>query len=270
MHIEHISVSRSKCYLLCPKQYKFKYHDKIPIPGEEPFYFVYGKVIHKIAEVYVEQAGNKTIGEVQTEVLRGKIEIENGKCAPPIPIDYKRRMPGHLKSIQHITEKMGFEGHLEYPFRYDLDPPHQKLMVGFIDRLLIKNDKAIVLDYKTTKPGKFRVNADTVKQDLQLRAYARVVNREFGIPAQNITCMLYYLEGGNLIGAKYTEQSLLDTEKELLCIYNSIVEHNPDTVRGNVGPHCQRCEYKSMCPFFTARGGKAESWDGNMEGLGWI
>ena len=271
MKINHISVSRSKTYEECPKKYKFKYHDEIPNPGEEPFYFVYGKVIHKIAEVYVGQGGERSIGEVQQDVLRGKIEIEPGKPAPPIPGDYKRRMPNHLNHIRQITEQIGWGGHLEHPFRFDLEPPHQKLIVGFIDRLLIKNDKAFILDYKTTKPGKWRVNKGNVRTDLQLRTYARVVQRDFGIKAENILCTLYYLEDGEKVSAKFTDDTLLRTEQELLAKYNRIAEHNPEDVVGNTGEHCNRCEYNSLCPFFKGGysrfGGnkKEEYWDGNMD-----
>lgn len=273
MKIEHISVSRSKTYEECAKKYKYKYHEGIPTPGEEPFYFVYGKVVHKIAETYVAAAGSKSIGEVQQDVLRGKVEIEPGKVAPPIPAPYKRRMPAHLNHIKQITEKIGFDGKLEHPFRFDLEPPNQKLVVGFIDRLIIKNDKAFILDYKTTKAGKFRVNKDTVKTDLQLRTYARVVNRDFGIKAENILCTLYYLEDGEKASAKFTEATLLNTEKELLEIYNTIANHDPEEVRGTTGEHCNRCEYRDMCPFFSGNkggggwgrsGSKEVYWDGTL------
>ncbi len=269
MKIEHISVSRSKTYLQCPKLYKYKYHDRVPNPGEEPFYFVYGKVVHKIAETYVESGGKRSIGEVQQDVLRGKIEIEPGKVAPPLPAEYRRRLPIHMSKIKQITEQIGYHGELEHPFRFDLEPPHQKLVVGFIDRLIVRNGKAFILDYKTTKPGKFRVGKDTVTHDLQLRTYARVVNRDFGIPAHNIMCTLFYLEDGEKVSAKFTQQTLIETERELLAIYDRIATHDPEDVQGNVGEHCKRCEYNTLCPFYrakptTPRQSSAIYWDGTM------
>ena len=271
MDIQHISVSRKKCFDQCPQQYKFKYHLKVPSPGPEPFYFVYGKIIHKIAETYVEFRGAKSLGEVTQDVLRGKIPIEGDKLAPAIPTDYKRRMPGHLQSIQKITDIMGFEGQLERQFRYDLDPPHGKFITGFIDRLIIKEGpegkSAYILDYKTTKKGPFRETKESIISEIQLRAYARVVNREEGIPAENIKCALYYLEGGDMVGAKYTQESLERAERELLNVYNNIANANPDNVRGITGQHCTRCDYKDMCPFFRGKPNKSDTWDGNMESL---
>ena len=50
MNINHISVSRKKCFDLCAQQYKYRYHLKVPAPGPEPFYFVYGKlnIVYKL------------------------------------------------------------------------------------------------------------------------------------------------------------------------------------------------------------------------------
>ena len=75
MNINHISVSRKKTYDRCAQQYKYRYHLKVPIEQEQ-IYFTYGKIVHKIAEEYVRRKGESTIGEVSTEVLRGKILLE--------------------------------------------------------------------------------------------------------------------------------------------------------------------------------------------------
>lgn len=264
MNIEHISVSRAKTYKDCKYVYKLKYHLKTPIPGPEQFHFTYGKIIHKIAEVYVGEKASRSLGEVSTDVLRGKIEYEEGKKAPILPPDYKKRMTGHLKSLQNITERAGTDGKLEYKFRYDLDPPNEKFVTGFIDRLIIKDNHAWIIDYKTTKKGKWRETKESIIHDPQLRCYARVVNREFGVPAENIMCALCYLEGGDLLAAKYTQQSLEKVEKDLLDMYNEIQAADPDKVWGNVGEHCNRCDYKTLCPFVR----KVDQWDGNMDNIG--
>jgi CRISPR/Cas system-associated exonuclease Cas4 (RecB family) len=267
MDINHISVSRKKVYDECAQKYKYKYHLKVPSPVEEPFYFIYGKMVHKIAEEYVRNRGKRTLGEVANDILSGKIEIERGVKAPKLPPEYNKRLPGHLRSIQSLTEKIGTDGEVEYSFEYDLDPPNKKNIVGFIDRLIFKEEKVFVIDYKTTKKGKYRVNKNTVKTDLQLRAYARIVQKKFDIEAKNIRVALHYLEGGDLIAASYSDKSLDNIEKELLNAYNQIVEHDPEDVRGKVGWYCQRCEYKTLCPFFKSSNSRVV-WDGDMSKLG--
>lgn len=252
MNISHISVSRKSVWDTCKKQYYYKYHIKQEVDEEEPFYFVYGKIIHKIAEEYVGGKGKRSLNEVRDDVLEGRIPIESyeGKdeFAPSLPFDYKMRMPEHLASVKKITDQMGFDGELEWPFEYDLDPPNHKLVVGFIDRLIQKDDKFWILDYKTTKKGKYRKDEESIKYDLQLRCYARIVQKTFNVPAQNIKTALYYLEGGNLIGAKFSEAQLIAAEEELLEAYNQIKEYPPDQVWGTVGQHCKRCDYRKICP----------------------
>ena len=253
MKIEHISVSRGKSYKQCPYYYKLKYHEKIPNPGEEQFYFVYGKIIHKIAEVHVEEKGSRNLGEICEDVLKGKIEIEDGKKAPLLPLEYKKRMPLHIKALSELNKKIGCEGITEYKFKYDLDPPNKKLATGFIDRVIIKKNKAWIIDYKTTKKGPFRENKKSIKIDPQLRIYSRVVQKEFGIEPENIMSALYYLEDEVLLSASFSESSLNQIEKELLELYNTINEHDPNEAREKTGSHCNRCEYKNMCPFFRKK-----------------
>lgn len=271
MNINHISVSRKKCFDLCQQQYKYKYHLKIPSPIPEPFYFVYGKAIHKIAETYVLEKASRSIDNVALDVLRGKILLESDKKCPAFSQEYKKKLGTHLKAIKNLTNRIGTDGLVEYEFRYDLDPPNNKFATGFLDRLILKgeghNKKAFIIDYKTTKKGKFRVNNQTVLDDLQMRCYARVVQREFSIPAVNIKAALYYLDGENLIAAQYNDESLERVEQELKDGYVEIEKSNPDRVWGNVGWHCKNCDYSSMCHFFQAQG-DGPKWNGDLIDLG--
>lgn len=285
MNINHISVSRKKCHDTCEQQYKYRYHLKLASPEPEPFYFVYGTIVHKVAELYVENKGQKPIGEICTEILRGKIPIEeyNGEptYAPPIPDDYKKKLTKHLRAIQNLNDRIGWDGIVEYEFKYDLDPPNNRCATGFIDRLILRDEngkpvdgvnekahRAFIIDYKTTKKGKWRVNSETVKEDLQLRMYARVVQLNFGIPAENIKAALYYLEGENLVAACYNEESLLEVEKELREAFIRIEKSDPDKVWGKVGWHCNNCDYRSICPFFKGSGQNEQKWCGDLEVLG--
>lgn len=273
MDINHISVSRKKAFDHCAQQYKYRYHLKIPRPGPEPFYFTYGTIVHKIAELYVQKKGAEPIGEIAADVLRGKIPIDdNGTICPTLPEDYSKKFQKHVRSIQRLTDRIGSEGLTEHEFNYDLDPPNHKMVTGFIDRLIIKgegeNKKAFIIDYKTTKKGKWRVNSQTVLEDLQLRCYARVVQREFNIKAENIKAALYYLDGENLIAAQYNNASLEAVEQELKKAYYQIEKSDPDKVWGNVGWHCKNCDYATICTFYKPQGQAEAKWTGDLVELG--
>lgn len=266
MIIEHISVSRGKSYKNCAYYYKLKYHEKIPNPGEEQFYFTYGKIVHKIAEVHVQERGRRPIGAVCEDVLKGRIEIEDGKKAPALPPDYRKRLPGHIANLEKLNRSIGCGGITEHRFRYDLSPPNGKLATGFIDRIILDGDRAWIIDYKTTKQGPFRENRETIKYDPQLRMYCRVVQKEFGLKAGNIKAALYYLDDAVVLSSSYDDESLLAVESELLGLYDEISERNADHVVGRTGQHCNRCEYREMCPFFKSRS-KVSGWDGDLKSL---
>jgi CRISPR/Cas system-associated exonuclease Cas4 (RecB family) len=251
MEIEHISVSRKSIFDLCEQKYKFRYHVKAISDGPEPFYFTYGKIVHKVAQVYVENKGKNSINSIAKDVLSGKIELEDNRKAPPLEDEYKSKFPNHLRNVVKITDKLGFEGEVEYPFKYDLDPPNERYVKGVIDRLIIKNDKYWILDYKTTKKGKFRKSARDITEDIQLRCYAKVVQKEFGAKAEDIKTALYYLDDNEMVGACFGQSSLDQAEQELLQAYMVIKSTDPSKVFGRTGDHCRRCEYKNQCPFYS-------------------
>jgi CRISPR/Cas system-associated exonuclease Cas4 (RecB family) len=256
MDIEHISVSRKGCWDECKQKYKYRYHLKTQVDTPTPVYFTYGKIVHRVAEIYVGEGGKRPINEVADDLLAGKVLLERDEVSPPLPKEYRKKFPKHLQNIADLTQKIGFDGELEYKFRYDLDPPNNKIITGFIDRLIIRGDKFFILDYKTTKKGGWRKNKYTIRGDLQLRAYARVIQKLFGAKAENIKAALHYVDGGDVIATAFNDKMLMEAENILLAAYNQITESDPDKVYGRTGDHCRRCDYVKICPFFNMALGK--------------
>lgn len=248
---EHISVSRKQCWDKCQAQYKYRYHDKIKVDVPIQPYFVYGDLVHKIAEKYVQEKGKMPIEKIAGDFLTGKCLLKEGADIPKLDDDYKKKLPKHLQLIKNLNDRIGYDGHLEWPFKFDLSPPEGFYIVGFIDRLIIRGDKFFIIDYKTTKKGMYQKNSQTIKKDLQLRCYARIIQKEFNAKAENIRAALYYLEGGSLVDAKWDEQTLIDTEQEMLETYKQIVSTTPEDVYGRTGHHCKQCDYRKVCTFYS-------------------
>jgi len=248
---EHISVSRKQTWSDCQAKYRFKYHLKVP--SEEPIqpYFIYGKLVHKIAEVYVQEKGKKNIEEIARQCLNGEIEVEPGCKEIIVEKEYLKKLPSHLRNIQSLNDRIGYDGKLEYFFHFDLDPPNNHFLTGVIDRLIIRGDKFFIIDYKTTKKGRWRKNQNTIRKDLQLRCYAKVAQVEFGAKAENIRAALYYLDGPDLVATKFTQESLDSAQQELHETFKEIVSTDPNDVYGRVGDQCRRCEYRKICPFYS-------------------
>jgi CRISPR/Cas system-associated exonuclease Cas4 (RecB family) len=253
MDINNISVTRAQTWGECHYRYKLRYVLKMTSPEPEPFYFIYGKIIHKIAEEYCLRKGETHLNEIKNLVLEGKIEIEDGQKAPSIPTEYARRMPGMLRAIASLCEQIGFNGEYEWSFDIDLDPPNGVILKGVIDRLILKNLSYFIIDYKTSKKNRWRKTPKSIQWDLQLNAYAWAVQQKFGVKPENIKAALYYLEGINLICTRFTQERIDYAKEELKKTFYQIKNTDPDTVLGNVGQHCSRCDYKTICPFVRGK-----------------
>lgn len=257
--IEHISVSRKQTWDQCPQAYKYHYHLKVLPEGPEPPYFTYGSYIHKVAEIYVKNKGEVPINVIGTKVLMGEIPLEDpepGKDQPPptkvdIPQEYKNKIPKHLAALKGLTDRIGYDGEVEFEFRLDLDPPHGRHVKGFIDRLFVKNDKYFIIDYKTTKKGPYRKTKHNINQDLQLRCYAWVVHTMFNVRPEDIRAALFYLEGAELVDARFTDESLYSVANDLRNCYVEIENTDVEDVWGTPGNHCNRCNFAGICPFFV-------------------
>ncbi len=247
MKIKHISISRSGVWHECQVKYRYKYHLEVISNKPEPPYFAYGKLVHKAAEIYVKEKGIKNIHEIASGLLSGNIneEFKNLKLNQ----EYKRKLPVHLDNIEKITSKIGFEGLLEQEIKLDLLPPNEKLLLGYVDRIVFNEDKTMILDYKTTKAGFYQKDNNTIKQDLQLRTYAYYVCKEFKLDPSKVFCCLYYLENKKLVCTNYTEAQMQDAIDFLTKDYNLIESIDESSAKPNVGNHCKRCDYHDVCPY---------------------
>jgi hypothetical protein len=213
MKIEHISISRESTWKECQKKYFYRYHQGIK-PAVEPIYFLYGKIVHKIIEVYTLARGKRDINEIVKGVVDGDILLEEatkdnpGKKAGPLPLDYRRKLPTHLQSFMSLTKSIGVTGEVEWKFEHDLEPPHGRKMTGVIDRIIPLKKECFIIDYKTTKVGPYRKTKANIGTDLQLQCYARIAQKDFGYKADQIRCALFFLEGCELVDTKFSEETI--------------------------------------------------------------
>lgn len=253
MEISNISVSRYQTFKECRTKYRFRYELKVIPEKPEQIYFSYGKIVHKIAEHYVLNKGKISINEIAADVLSKKIPIEEPRLVP-LTDEYRRKLKDHLISIKNFSDKIGYEGEIEWPFNFDLQPPNNKMVKGFIDRLIVKDSGYyFIIDYKTSKKNNWRKNSSTIKGDLQLRTYARIVQKTFNIDASKIKAALFYVEGAELVSTNFTNSSLQKAEEELIHAYDLIKEIPSEDAWGNVGSHCSRCDYNDICPFIQSQ-----------------
>ena len=260
MNITHISVSRKQVWDLCKQSYKYKYHLKIPSKEPEPIYFRYGKIVHKIGEIYVLNKGEVPLGECVDRIMKKKEPVDtdakgNPVFAKKLPAEYAKKLDRHCRVIHGLHEKIGFEGEVEWDFEFDLDPPNGKTVKGFIDRLVLKDGYWYIIDYKTSRKGsQYLKDHKTILDDLQCRVYARVVQKTFNVEADKIKAALYYLDVPKMVGATFSQKSLDKAESDLIEAYDEITNMPPEHAWGNVGNHCKRCDWRKLCPFWSTTG----------------
>lgn len=263
MIIKNASVSRLAVFDECSLKYRYRYHDKIESPLPEPSYFQLGTLMHETIELFTKRnmdASTVTFQEMQSlvvEVAKGDSDFGN------ITSEEIRRVPGFLnnfiklqRDIQSMMPDRRELTEWAIPEQVIASGPDHDMndmevgMSGFIDRLIFHRDKALIIDYKTTKiSGHKKISEAAV--DPQLRTYSYFVNKEFGIPAENITAMLYYLENGRRVPATFTDEDLQEQigiirEKSL-----NILATPPESARATSGSHCNFCDYRTICPVKT-------------------
>lgn len=249
MNIDHISISREQCYNECPQKYKFRYHLKLVPEGPPPIYFTFGKIVHRIIEEHTRHKGAVDLNKITKDILTGRIPLEYGKPAPKLEPDYKNKLVKHLEHYARLAKKIGFDGEIEWNFKLDMDG-NGRCMTGFIDRMINKNGNYFLLDWKTTKPSPWRTNSRTITKDLQLQCYCYVVWKQFNVDPKNIQAALMFLEDNQLVPVRFSEKTLEQVPQRLLKVYKEIENFEPEKVHGNVGQHCQRCDYVKVCPFY--------------------
>ena len=85
---------------------------------------------------------------------------------------------------------------------------------------------------------------------MKLKTYAAYVSEKFNIEPENIQAALVYVEGGNVISTNFNKQYLEKTKNDLKNLFYQIENSDENKVIGNIGNHCNRCDFNNICPFF--------------------
>jgi len=155
-----LSVSKTKTFLGCKKQYHFSYILKFP--KKERDYHVLGSMTHKVLEnfhnLYISGSDLPFNKGMSKSFKEAYAEFES-KCTPEIKKESFNIIDNYLKII--YTQKdhplsgnvIGCEKSFSIPIKENI------ILNGFIDRIQLDPDGVLhVGDYKTTKNKKYLVN----------------------------------------------------------------------------------------------------------------
>lgn len=223
MYENRFSTSKIKVFDQCKLQYKLKYVDKIKIEQPDTPDLVFGRMIHKVAEIYDPEKDNKE------EIVKIVKEF------PELPKEYKALIPQTYKNLLHSF----FDKYGKYPAKTETEYNFQDDEVwiyGIVDRLIEQEDAYIAVDYKTSK------TRGLDRHIFQLKFYTVLLSKNHDISPDKIRLMIYYPRIDEYDRTQFSNSEISLFEKELRRKIRKIQDNKK--WNATQGFHCR------WCPFF--------------------
>ena len=248
------SHSSLNCFETCPKQYHFRYVEKIRVDVEGIEAFT-GKQVHEILErLYVFVAEGKVPS--LDRVLHRYRSIWEERFQPDrIRIVRSGTEPGFYRSNGARCLENYYRRH--YPFdadetlglekriRFAIDEQGDYKIRGIIDRLVRAPDGALEIhDFKT---GARVPSQAALDRDKQLALYEIGIREELG-EAGEVRLVWHYVLSNQLRSSVRTPEQLADLRAETVAQIDRIRDEK-DWLP-NPGPLCDWCDFKEICPVF--------------------
>ncbi len=246
------SHSRLSSFENCPKQFEFRYVQKIPSASEGVEAFV-GKRVHEVLERLYLFVGRGQIPGVEKVVDRYHAlweETYDGERVRIVregtPLSYYRNLGEQcLRSyyLRHYPfdadETLGLEKRVVFP----LDEAGQYKMQGIIDRISRASDGAIEIhDYKTGARVPSQRNLD---EDRQLALYQLGLSRHYGEDTEYRLVWHYVARNRTCVSTRSPEA--LETLRARTIARIDEIESATEFPARKISL-CGWCEYKERCP----------------------
>lgn len=261
------SYSRISTYFNCPKQYKFRYVDKIPSPVPEGIELFLGSRFHEAMEYLYQEIPREVLSlEKLKKYFQMLWEEKWNECVKkqkeknfqsPIRIVRKNEtmqdffQKGQLFLENYYKKYYPFnqdytEG-LELKVLFDLDPEGQYKMQGYIDRLARDNQGILwIHDYKTNSR---KLSKDDVNFDDQLALYQVGINQSAKYQSfSGVKLMWHFVafSDNESLVSECTQEKLVQLKRKYI---SKIQKIKADQVYPTqVSRLCEWCEYLTLCP----------------------
>lgn len=167
-----LSVSKTKCFEQCKKQYEFSYILKFP--KKERDYHILGKFCHKVLEdfhIAYLNGSQDTYNVVMSKAFKDAVTEYKSSMTPEMKKECWGLIDQYLRIITDDKKNNLSANVIACEKNFQLLINENVLLNGMIDRIQIDADDVIhVADYKTTKNKKY------LKDDwFQLLTYAYII-----------------------------------------------------------------------------------------------
>jgi len=256
------SHSRLSCFENCPKQFHYRYVERLPVDSESIEAFL-GKRVHDVLERLNHFVERGLVPSLRRVLERFRAEWAQHFRAERVRI-VRSEMP-----IEHYTEVgercLGNHYRRHYPFDRDetlgieahvafaLDGGDRYRMQGYVDRIARASDGAIEIhDYKT---GRYVPSQQTLDDDRQLALYQLGIEGRYG--AGEVRLVWHYLQRDQLRVSLRTRAQLEALRERTIGLIDRIESESAFEPRPSA--LCTWCEFNHLCPAASGALGAARS-----------
>ena len=246
----HWSATRLKSLLLCPRQFRYAYLDRIPAVPSAPL--VFGRVLHEtLLFVHQRQMDGQEPPPPGEALLRfdalwqQALDEERPVFRIGAASPEQHETLGHeilrsyLRAIEGTAPPMAAE------LRFKIGIGDEKLC-GVIDRIDEHEDGLVIVDFKS---GARKLSQSEIERDLQLTVYAFAAQRLYGRPTARVA--QYYLRDGTYLRSLRGPDDFSWLTEEILPHARRMLREEQFPAR--TGYWCNWCDYRELCALQRAQ-----------------
>ncbi|MCX5788456.1 MAG: PD-(D/E)XK nuclease family protein [Elusimicrobia bacterium] len=266
--MEKFSPTRLETYRNCPRQFKFKYVDRVKVDKGTGVEALVGTCVHSaFEELYRARAHEKVLSEEETlavfadawtKGVQKEVTIRDAKYTlgdwrrvgeKCVRDYYRAHAPFDADTTLDVERRIGFALPVTDPASGDTV---ECRIEGFVDRLARGKDGCLEIhDYKTG--GSLPTQAQKDK-DWQLALY-EVAAREAWPDTTGVRLIWHYVRHGQTIVSTRTPEQLTALKSEVARLIGAIEaevarKDDPQAFKPVRGPLCDWCDYRDLCPLF--------------------
>jgi putative RecB family exonuclease len=255
------SPSSLNCYENCPKQYSFRYVEKVEVEGEGIEAFV-GKRVHEILERLYRFVADGLLPSLEKVLARYHANFEEQFDAARVRIAREGTDAGFYRDFGARGLENYYRRHypfdadqtlgLERPIQFALDEDGRYAVRGIIDRVARARDG--VLEIHDFKTGRRIPRQDDLDRDRQLGLYELGLREQLGERGDVRLVWHYVVRNEQRVSQRTPEQRerlRADTARAIDRI-RSEREFAPKP-----SALCGWCEFRSLCPAVSPEGARA-------------
>lgn len=239
-----LSVSKTKCFLQCKKQFQFSYIFKLPKKDRD--YHIFGKFCHKVLEdfhnAYVISKSEKPFNIEMGIAYKISLAEYGDKMTPEMKKDCYKLIDQYLKIVSEGKKNNLSDNVIacEKSFFFEVDK--NLILNGMIDRVQIDADNVLhVCDYKTVKNKKY------LKNDFfQLLTYAYVMLAENPTITKVRASYILLRHDFEYITTEFLVPEILDIKDKYIEYARQILSEKDFSA--NPSPLCGYCDFLDSCP----------------------